>query len=223
MGSNPDQSKLATGGYTTTPLQNRFVTSEGQQTYGSSGAAQPVTFDGVFSNDSQGIVMINPSTPSAVSIQAPSGWTGNDLSGSLEYISSEFRPLKNSLLDEYHGERHILSGSPWNSEVFNVPDEWSVLKNGDSTTHPTHGGLYWYSSTGSGRDNSMGWRPSVLFSSGTPLDTDMELYLSQNLQLPWREVYSCEVRVYHTVPSAQVMNEIWQGTGLSSTCSVVDM
>ncbi|MFW9813895.1 MAG: hypothetical protein ACFFF9_15640, partial [Candidatus Thorarchaeota archaeon] len=179
---------MVTKEFTTTPLQNRFVTTEDPQTYSSSGSAQTVTFNGLLTNDSQGIVMVDPSTPNAVSIQAPSGWTGNGLSGSLDYMSTEFRPLRNGLLDDYHGERHILPGSPWNAEVFDVPDYWSLLKNGDSTSHPTHGGLYWYTAAGSGRDGSMGWRPSVLFSSGTPLDTDMELYLVQDLQMPWRDV-----------------------------------
>ncbi|MFW9815640.1 MAG: hypothetical protein ACFFEW_06905, partial [Candidatus Thorarchaeota archaeon] len=200
---------MVTKEFTTTPLQNRFVTTEDPQTYSSSGSAQTVTFDGLLTNDSQGIVMVDPSTPNAVSIQAPSGWTGNGLSGSLDYMSTEFRPLRNGLLDDYHGERHILPGSPWNAEVFDVPDYWSLLKNGDSTSHPTHGGLYWYTAAGSGRDGSMGWRPSVLFSSGTPLDTDMELYLVQDLQMPWRDVYSCNVRFYHRVPSGQVMNDIF--------------
>ncbi|MHA1943291.1 MAG: hypothetical protein ACW96M_02740, partial [Candidatus Thorarchaeota archaeon] len=144
VGFNPNHSELVDRDLSKGSLPSLFVPSEGLQAYSSSGAAQPVTFDGFYTNDSQELVIVDPSTPSQVSIHAPSGWTGNDLSGSLEYISTEFRPLRNGLLDDYHEERHILSGSPWNSEVFNVPDDWSVLKNGDSTTHPTHGGLYWY-------------------------------------------------------------------------------
>ena len=76
VGINPDQSELTTIGFTNTPLQNRYVTTDGQQAYSSSGAAQPVTFDGLLSNDSQGLVLVDPSATSAVSIQAPSGWTG---------------------------------------------------------------------------------------------------------------------------------------------------
>ncbi|MFW9810236.1 MAG: hypothetical protein ACFFE6_12740, partial [Candidatus Thorarchaeota archaeon] len=164
VGLNPSQSGLDYGGLSNETLQNLFRPAEGQQAYSSSGAAQQVTFDGSFTNDTQGLVMVDPSATKPVSIHAPSGWTGNGLSGSLEYMSTEFRPLRNGLLDDYHGERHILPGSPWNAEVFDVPDYWSLLKNGDSTSHPTHGGLYWYTAAGSGRDGSMGWRPSVLFS-----------------------------------------------------------
>ncbi|MFW9787425.1 MAG: hypothetical protein ACFFE1_07105, partial [Candidatus Thorarchaeota archaeon] len=209
VGLNPNQADLISGGFSSENIPNQFWTTEGSQSYSSSGAAQPVTYEGLFSNDSQSIVMLDSSAPTPVSIQAPLGWTGTDMSGSLEYLSTVIKPVKNGLLDDYHEERHILSGSPWNSEVFNVPDGWSISKNGDSTTHPTHGSLYWYSSAGSGRESSMGWRPSVLISLGTPINTDMELYLSQSLQLPWRDVYSCEIRFYHSVPSAQVMNDIF--------------
>ncbi|OLS31169.1 MAG: hypothetical protein ThorAB25_04900 [Candidatus Thorarchaeota archaeon AB_25] len=209
VGVIPNKAESTIGGVAGDALTNLFGPAEGQQAYSATGASQPVAFDGLLSNDTQPLVMLNPSAPTAIPIQAPSGWTGYDLSGTLDHLSTEFRPLKNGLLDEYHEERHILSGSPWNSEVFNVPDDWSILKNGDSTSHPTHGGLYWYTAAGSGRDGSMGWRPSVLFSAGNPLNPNMELYLSQGLQLPWRDVYSCKVRVYHTVPGAQVMNDIF--------------
>jgi hypothetical protein len=209
VGTNQSQNELAADTLTREVLRNQFGAAQGHQSYSSTGAPQPVTFDGLLSNDTQALVTIDPLASTAVSIQAPTEWTGYDLNGTLEHLSTEFRPLKNGLLDNYHAERYIISGSPWNSEEFNVPDGWSVLKNGDSTSHPTHGGLYWYSSAGSGRESSWGWRPSALFSSGSPLDTDMELYLGQDLQLPWRDVYSCEVRFYHTVPSAQVMNDIF--------------
>jgi hypothetical protein len=188
---------------------NSIELSEGQQTYSSSGSSQSVTFNGQFTNDTQNLVMIDSSAPSTVSIHAPPGWTGSDLSGTLDYLSTEFKPLKNGLLDAYHGERYIISGSTWNSEVFNVPDGWSILKSGDSTSHPTHGGLYWYTTAGSGIEGSMGWRPSALFSTGATLNPSMELYLVQELQMPWREIYSCEVRFYHRVPSGQNMNGIF--------------
>jgi hypothetical protein len=209
VGVTPNPSDLRTKDFAMENSVNRFGLSDGQQSYSSSGASQPVTFDGQFTNDTQNLVMIDSSATSTVSIQAPSGWTGYDLSGSLDYLSTEFRPLKNGLLDSYHGERYIISGSSWNSEVFNVPDDWSILKSGDSTNHPTHGGLYWYATAGSGIESSMGWRPSVLFSTGTTLNPDMKLYLVQEIQLPWREVYSCQVKFYHRVPSGQNMNGIF--------------
>ena len=209
VGVQPNKTGISINDVTSENPQYWFDPADAQQTYNSAGAAQPVIFDGLYTNDSQSIVMFDSSSPKTVSIQAPSGWTGTDLSGSIEYLSTEFRPLKNGLLDVYHEERYILSGSPWNSEVFSVPDDWSLLKSGDSTSHPTHGGLYWYTSAGSGREGSMGWRPSALFALDTPLSPDMKLCLSQSIQMPWRNVYSCEVRFYHKVPSGQVMNDIF--------------
>ena len=209
VGVSPYDTSSTSSSPTSYGSTNVFGLAEGLQDYSSTGAAQPVTFNGLFSNDTQGLVTIDSSSPTAVSLQAPTGWTGNDLSGTLEHLSTEFRPLTNGLLDAYHAERHIIAGSAWNSEEFYVPDDWSLLKNGDTTSHPTHGGMYWYEVAGSGREGSMGWRPSVLISSGSPVSPSMELYLSQELHLPWREVYSCEVRFYHRVPSAQVMNGVF--------------
>ena len=208
IGVIPNDSGSNVGVFTNDGLTNLFGLAEGPQEYSATGASQPVSFDGMFHNDSQSIVMLDSQNPGTVSIQAPSGWTGYDLSGSLEHLSTEFRTLKNSLLDYYHVERHIISGSPWNSEVFNVPDSWSILKSGDSTSHPTHGGLYWYTSAGSGRDGSMGWRPSALFDTTKTLSPSMEIYLSQDVHLPWREVYSCTVSFYHRVPT-QTMNNVF--------------
>ncbi|MFW9963939.1 MAG: DUF2341 domain-containing protein, partial [Candidatus Sifarchaeia archaeon] len=207
-GLTTSNSDYAIGNFTNYGQNNWLGSSEGQQAYSATGASQPVAFSGLFSNDSQSLIMVDSSTPTSVSLQAPNGWTGYNLGGSLEHLSTGLRPLKNGLLDDFHGERYIISGSPWNSEVFNVPDDWSVLKNGDTTSHPTHGGLYWYTSAGNGRESSMGWRPSVLFDTSKTLNPTMEIYLSQEVQLPWREVYSCTVTFYHRVPT-QTMNDIF--------------
>ncbi|MFX1482438.1 MAG: DUF2341 domain-containing protein, partial [Promethearchaeota archaeon] len=187
-------------------LLNSYRQAGESQEYSSSGASQPVAFNGLFSNATQPIVMLDSSASASVPITTPQGWTANSLSGTTEHISTQISQLTNGLLDDYHTERYIITGSPWNSETFYLPDGWSLVKKGDSTPHPGHGGLYWYTSAGSGRESSMGWRPSVLFDTTKTLDPNMEIYLSQQVQLPWREVYSCRVSFYHRVPSSQTLN-----------------
>ncbi|MDH4215233.1 MAG: hypothetical protein OEV85_15065, partial [Candidatus Thorarchaeota archaeon] len=192
-------------------LNNQYGTAQGGQSYSSSGNAQQFSLQGVITNTTQDILLLDPSTEQLVSISAPQGWTGTALSGSIEHLSTQVETLKNGLLDDYHSEHHIMIGleSSWNSETYYVPDSWSLIKNGDLAAHPKHGQIYWQTTAGAGREGSMGWRPSVLMSAGNPINPNMELYLSQSIQLPWREVYSCEVRFYHRVPSGQVANDIF--------------
>jgi hypothetical protein len=209
VGLTPNQSDLTSGGAINNNSVYWFEPSEGSQEYSSTGASQPVTFGGLFSNATQPIVMLDSSAPTAVSIAAPQGWSTNDLSGTIEHISTKVGGLTNGLLDDYHSERCIITGSAWSSETYYIPDGWSLLKSGDSTIHPGHGGLYWYTSAGSGMEDSMGWRPSVLFDTGKTIDPSMEIYLSQQVQLPWREVYSCEMSFYHRVPSGQTLSGIF--------------
>ena len=204
-GFTSDQSDLASEKSISNSSPYWFEPAEGSQGYSSTGASQPVTFDGLFSNATQPIVMLDSSAPAAVSIAAPQGWTVDALSGTIEHISTEVGGLTNELLDYYHSERCIITGSAWNSETFYVPDDWSLLKSGDSTIHPGHGGLYWYTSAGAGREGSMGWRPSVLFDTTKTLNPNMEICLSQQVQLPWREVYSSKISFYHRVPSGQTL------------------
>ena len=205
-GFTPNQSDLTSGKAINNNSSYWFEPSEGSQEYSSTGASQPINFSGLFSNATQSIVMLDSSTPASVPIAMPQGWTANALSGTMEHISTQISQLTNGLLDDYHTERYIITGSTWNSETLYLPDGWSLVKKGDSTTHPGHGGLYWYTSAGAGRESSMGWRPSVLFDTTKTLNPNMEIYLSQQVQLPWRDVYSCRVSFYHRVPSGQTLN-----------------
>jgi hypothetical protein len=189
---------------------NQYGTAQGELGYSSSGAAQPFTLQGVLTNETQDIVLLDSSNPSTVSLSAPQGWTATDLSGSIDHLTTQIDPVSNGPLDAYHTERYIIGGSAWNSETYDVPDGWTLAKAGDSTPHPKHGGLYWYNSAGLGRDATMGWRPSVLFSTSNTLSPSMEIYLAQELQMPWREVYSCRVSFYHYVPTGQTLTGYFQ-------------
>ncbi|MHA2356730.1 MAG: hypothetical protein ACXADC_16250, partial [Candidatus Thorarchaeota archaeon] len=102
-------------------------TVSGDQTFEGSGASQDVTLNGVVTNDSQDLVLIDSMTPTPVTINAPQGWTGTSLGGTIDQISATFTPIKNGLLDAYHTERTIIPGSPWNAMEYNVPDNWNII------------------------------------------------------------------------------------------------
>jgi hypothetical protein len=184
----------------------RWLLSE-DTTYSGTGATQSVTLNGAFTNDTQGVVLIDSSTPTPVSISAPQDWTGTSLTGTMEQISTQFTPIKNGLLDTYHTERTIISGSPWNAMEYNVPDDWNIIEKGETYDHPYYGRLFFHSYSGDGREGSMGWRFSSAFGTTNAIYPDMEIYLTQNVQVPYRELYSAQVSIYYYVRSISSMND----------------
>jgi hypothetical protein len=180
--------------------------SEGQSFEGS-GDSQDVTLNGVVSNDSQGLVMIDSTTPTQVTISAPSGWTGTSLGGTMDQISTTFTPIENGLLDAYHSERTIIAGSPWNAMEYNVPDNWNIIEEGESSIHPYYGRLFFHSYAGSGRAGSMGWRYTAVFGTTNAIDPSMQLYLSQHVDIPYRELYSAQISLNYYVRSQSTLND----------------
>jgi hypothetical protein len=192
-------------------LDSMSSVAQGGLSYGNTGAAQSVTLKGVATNDSQEIAILDPLASLPVSIDAPSGWTGEALSGSIEHLSTRIAQVKNGLLDDHHGEHFIVPGSPWSDiEVF-VPDDWALVEQGESLTHPRTGHLYMLNySTGvnTGRGGSMGWEFNANF-AGHQVEPDMEIHLSQQIHLPWREVYSGEIKLQHYVQDVSTMNDLF--------------
>ncbi|MHA2373847.1 MAG: hypothetical protein ACXAEB_12585, partial [Candidatus Thorarchaeota archaeon] len=162
----------------------------GNPSYESTGAAQNVVLNGAITNESQQSVLIDSSAPTPVSINAPQGWTGTSLAGTMEQLSTSITPIENGLLDNYHSERTIMAGSPWNAMDYNVPDNWNILEEGESSIHPYYGRLFFHSYSGTGRDGSMGWRFNSVYTTANNIDPTLKLYLRQHVDVPYRELYS---------------------------------
>ncbi|MHA2003237.1 MAG: hypothetical protein ACW960_03935, partial [Candidatus Thorarchaeota archaeon] len=182
-------------------------TASGNQPFEGNGAFQDVTLNGVVSNDSQDLVLIDSMTPTPVTINAPEGWTGTSLGGTIDQISTRFTPIKNGLLDAYHTERTIISGSPWNAMDYDVPDNWNIIEEGESSIHPYYGRLFFHSYAGSGRAGSMGWRYTAVFGTTNTIDPSMQLYLSQHVEIPYRELYSAQISLKYFVRSQSTLND----------------
>jgi len=185
--------------------------AQGDISYVNTGAPQSVTLKGVVGNDSQVIELLDPLASLPVSIDAPSGWTGEAMSGNIEHLSTRIAQVKNGLLDEYHIEHFIVPGSPWSDIEFFVPDDWAIVEKGETLAHPRSGHLYMLNySTGAntGREGSMGWEFNANF-AGHDANPEMELHLSQQIHLPWREVYSGEIRLQHYVQDSSTMNDLF--------------
>ncbi|MHA2265854.1 MAG: hypothetical protein ACXAEN_25970, partial [Candidatus Thorarchaeota archaeon] len=179
----------------------------GVSSYEATGAAQSVTLNGAISNNSQQTVLIDSSAPTPVSTNAPQGWTGTSLSGTVEQISTSLTPIENGHLDNYHSERTIIAGSPWNAMEYNVPDDWNIMEDGESNIHPYYGRLFFHSYSGTGRAGSMGWRFNAVYGTTNTIDPSLKLYLRQHVDLPYRELYSAEISLYYYVRSQSTLND----------------
>ncbi|NHJ13848.1 MAG: DUF2341 domain-containing protein [Candidatus Thorarchaeota archaeon] len=188
------------------PDIQRFAQA-GDTTYAATGASQTATLKGVFTNDTQDLVMMDSSAATPVSIYAPQGWTGTSLSGTLEHLSTQFAPIQNGLLDLYHTERTIIAGSSWNAQEYNVPDSWTIVEEGETIIHPYYGRLFFHSYSGSGREGSMGWRFNANFGTTNAVNPGMELYLRQHVGVPYRELYSAKISINYYVRSVSTMND----------------
>jgi len=187
---------------------NQYATAQGGQPYSSSGESQQFKLQGAVTNETQDIVMLDPSAPTSVSIKAPAGWTGDALSGTMEHISTRISQIENGRLDTYHGEHFIVPGSTQSAYTVYVPDYWTLIEKGEAVIHPHYGRLYFlnYVTGHTGRNGTMGWEFVADFGTSNPINPDMELYLSQSVQMPWREVYSAEISFSHFVRIESTMN-----------------
>ncbi|MFW9959160.1 MAG: hypothetical protein ACFFCT_13900, partial [Candidatus Odinarchaeota archaeon] len=140
-------------------LNNQYGTAQGGQSYSSSGNAQQFTLQGVVTNTTQDIVLLDSSAPTPVSINAPAGWIGDSLSGTMEFISTRIGQVRNGLLDTYHSEHFIVPGSTQSSYTVYVPDHWTLIEKGEVIIHPHYGRLYFlnYATGHTGRNGTMGW------------------------------------------------------------------
>jgi hypothetical protein len=208
IGVNPNGKGVETNDILRQTSPNQYGLAQGDESYSSSGSAQQFALQGVVTNETQGLVLLNPSSSTSVPINAPAGWTGDALSGTIESISTRISQIRNGRLDAYHGEHFIVPGSTQSATTVYVPDDWSLIEKGESVIHPRYGRLYFlnYTSGHTGRNGTMGWEFVADFGTSNPISPSMELYLSQPIQMPWREVYSAEITFSHFVRVESTMN-----------------
>jgi hypothetical protein len=209
IGLSTTENHLSTDEILNQILNDQYAMSQSGLPYSSSGGSQQFKLQGVDTNATQDIVLLNPSASTSVSLHAPAGWTGDALSGTIEQISTRISQLENGLLDAYHGEHFIVPGSTQSAYTVYVPDHWTLIEKGEAVIHPHYGRLYFlnYATGHTGRNGSMGWEFVADFGTSNPISPDMELYLSQSVQMPWRDVYSAEITFSHFVRIESTMND----------------
>jgi len=161
---------------------------------------------------SSGTTVIDSTHLGYIGTDSPLGWNPEHLDEQIDHMSYWADvALVNPTLDANHEEHWFFSGSDsqYNDDPFYVPDGWTIVKFDASggTQHPQHGVFEMNGVSGNGYDNSMGWRFDANPSSGTTFDPTNELYICQQIPMPWRDVYSAEIAFRYYVSSTSILDD----------------
>jgi len=197
-GANPDSA-------------NNGVLAAGQPPYTGTGAARTVTLKGMVTNMSAGPLMVDSASVDYARVSVPSGWTGTYVRSDINMMSMwSGEALNNGKLDNYHDE--LWLGMNYDSEAVTVPDYWTLVKSESGTgsgreLHPLHGifELNAWAGDGYGGSGSMGWLFEAVWSSGNVLTANDEVYLSQQVEVARRDIFSARVTFMYNVYSSSSM------------------
>ncbi|MHA3962388.1 MAG: LamG-like jellyroll fold domain-containing protein, partial [Candidatus Thorarchaeota archaeon SMTZ1-45] len=157
-----------------------------------------------------GTSVIDFSHSGYIGINPPLGWSSEQLEGQLDHLSMWVDAmLVNPNLNAYHVEHFLMAGNPeYNDDPFYIPDGWTIVKFDASggTEHPQHGIFEINGYSGNGYDNSWGWRFDANPSSGTTLNPSNQMYFSQQIPIPWRSIYSAEIKFRYYVSSTSILD-----------------
>lgn len=183
--------------------------ADGQSAYSGKGVPLAVKLSGV--KAATGTATIDKSHSGYLWTTPPSGWSGDSLSAAIDDISTLIDvTLANGLLNAYHNERWF--GLGYDSDVVVVPNSWTLVKKEDTagsgrSPHPIRGIFRFRSNAGYGYDNGYGFYYQASWSSGNVLYPTDEIYLSQQVGAPYREVRSAEVRFFYRVRSTSNLQD----------------
>ncbi|UCE09027.1 MAG: DUF2341 domain-containing protein, partial [Candidatus Thorarchaeota archaeon] len=169
------------------------------------GASQRVYFDGL--TNSYATSSIDHSTSTTVYADAPSGWSYSDQSLEITDLSAWFDvPILNPSLDDWHIEKWIVTPT-YNDDDVPIPDSWTFVKTEappgtGRVAHPRHGMFEIDWDSGLGYLGATGCRLEAKWGSSDEIYQD-EIYLSQQVSIPRKDVRSVEVRLLYKVADYQ--------------------
>jgi len=174
------------------------------------GASLPVSLSGVISNVGAGNMQITSTSSGVSSVTLTDGWTGSNLQADIDTLSWTAQDiLKNGNLNGYHNELFIVtSDSAQNDDTVQVPNSWTIIKNiPDDNPHPQHG-FYELDSDPSGNGGTYGVHLEAQLTTSYDANPSDEIYISQMVSMPYREVYSAQVSFsYRVSSSSSPMND----------------
>ena len=207
---NPDSRGLnTTGNNIESPQDSKSYTQSKDPTSGT-GPSLPVSMTGTATDKNGGTLQIDSSTTDNQSITLDDGWTGSNLQATVDSMSVDITDaLDNPTWDATHPEKLFIgSTSYWDDNVY-VPDGWSVVKS-EAVGDPHPHGTDWRSiySSGSGYGGTAGFQfYSRIYTTSSPSD---QVYFTQLVNLPYREIYSIEISFrYYVLSGYSTGNQVY--------------
>jgi len=163
-----------------------------------------VNIGGIVSNDGEGSMEISSETSGTSYVTIEDGWTGSNLNGEIDTLTMVAEDvLNNGDLDDTHNELFIVTvDTAVNDDPVLLPDGWTLTKNvPNDSPHPTQG-AYRLESNAAGYDSTYGIRIGADYPGAFNHVAGEEIYLSQMVSVPWREVYSVTISFRYFVESS---------------------
>ena len=201
--SNPDLPQIddSGGGYTLSGDHSTGVAP-----------ALPVMLSGQISNVGQGTLSFDSSSSGVASVALTDGWTGTNLQAEIDSLTmTTTNVLQNGNLNNYHNELFVVTASSTdNDDVVQVPDGWTIVKNvvDYDSLHPQHG-MYELDSDPNGNGGTRGVYLVVDGTTSYNYNPNDEIYISQMVSMPYRELYSATVTFDYKVRSTSAMDNVY--------------
>ncbi|MFW9849402.1 MAG: hypothetical protein ACFFF4_09685, partial [Candidatus Thorarchaeota archaeon] len=177
------------------------------------GTGDPLSYSmaGEATNYLDGTFVIDSSTNELATVTISDGWTGSDLSTTIDTLSMDVDDVRNGDMNLYHNEK-FLTGTGWNDVDVAVPNFWTLTKSitGSGDTHPMHGTFELNDVSGAGYSSTIGWRFDADWGAGATVNTDDQIYLSQQVLAPYRELYSAELSFnYYVLGASSLVDQVF--------------
>ncbi|MGY5881589.1 MAG: DUF2341 domain-containing protein, partial [Candidatus Thorarchaeota archaeon] len=180
--------------------------------YSGTGPSLPVSLSGIATDPFGGSLQIDSSTSDIHTITLDDGWTGSNLQTTIDSLSIDVDDVRNGDLNLYHNEKFLIAGeTSYNYEDVAVPDFWTLTKSitGSGSEHPMHGTFEMNDVSESGYSGTMGWRFDADWSSSTTVNSNDQIYLSQLVSAPYREIYTVDITFnYYVSASSNLADQV---------------
>ena len=167
---------------------------------------------GQISNVGQGTLSFDSSSSGVASVALTDGWTGTNLQAEIDSLTmTTTNVLQNGNLNNYHNELFVVTASSTdNDDVVQVPDGWTIVKNvvDYDSLHPQHG-MYELDSDPNGNGGTRGVYLVVDGTTSYNYNPNDEIYISQMVSMPYRELYSATVTFDYKVRSTSAMDNVY--------------
>jgi len=212
MGLNDNSSPSTdTSNFVNKDSMNNFLGSADPSS--GTGPSLPVSLSGIATDRYGGALQIDASTSDIQTITLADGWTGSNLQTTISSLSVDMNDVRNGDLSTGHNEHFFIAGETvYNNDDVLVPDYWLLTKSitGSGSKHPIHGTFEMNDVSGSGYSGTMGWRFDADWSSGVTVNANDQIYLSQLVSAPYREIYTADISFnYYVSASSNLVDQVF--------------